>query len=342
MAFRPAGGYDIPGRLPITLSDSLLGGMSLDGGVSMSPLSHLLIASAIFVPAPMARQDGLTGQLVMPKQSGTPFRIADPAPKEAGAGSLHMIEYRVVKDAGEELLLVEDGKEVLVQKEAMVPQSEAIAFFTELIEKEPNNAMAYAFRGWAWKQKTSIDNALKDYAKAIELAPNQCAWRNNRALIWIELKEFDKAISDYDESLRLFPQYALGYRNRGHCWLKKKDYGNALKDFEKSVELGPQVPVPHNSLAHLLSTCPEAKIRNGDKALEEANKANELSGWRNGAYLDTLASAYAELGKFDEAVKYQEKAFADPYFAKEKDKADKARKRLQLYRDKKPYREEPE
>ena len=31
--------------------------------------------------------------------------------------------------------------------------------------------------------------------------------------------------------------------------------------------------VPHNSLAHLLATCPEAKIRNGDKALEEAKKA---------------------------------------------------------------------
>ena len=90
----------------------------------------------------------------------------------------------------------------------------------------------------------------------------------------------------------------------------------------------------------MLAACPEEKFRDGAKALELAKKANEGSGWKNGFFLDTYAAASAEVGDFEAAVKWLEKAFNDPAFVR--DRGDAARKRLQLYRDKKPYREEPE
>lgn len=300
-------------------------------------LMQMMVASLILVPAPVPKVEGWTGQIVMLKKSGVPFRNI---PDDGGSGSLLMIEYRIVQDKGEEVVVVENGKDVLVKKADVVPQADAIIHFTEMIEKNPQDVTSYAFRGWAWKQKKSLDNALKDYEKAIELAPGQCAWRNNRALIWIEKKDYDKAIADYDASINLFPQYGLAYRNRGNCWLKKKDYEKALSDFKKAVEINPENPHAYNSVARLQATCPEEKLRDGVAALETAKKANEMTGWKNGAILDTYAAAHAERGHFDEAIKWQEKAFADPFFTKEK--GDEARKRLQLYRDKKPYREVPE
>jgi hypothetical protein len=54
--------------------------------------------------------------------------------------------------------------------------------------------------------------------------------------------------------------------------------------------------------------------------------------------LETLAAAYAEAGQFDEAVRYQTRALDDA--ALKGDLRAAAKERLELYKQKKPYREE--
>jgi hypothetical protein len=52
--------------------------------------------------------------------------------------------------------------------------------------------------------------------------------------------------------------------------------------------------------------------------------------------LATLAAAYAEVGEFDKAVEWEEKAIQ--LYANADDRK-KGEERLKLYKDKKPYRE---
>jgi hypothetical protein len=53
--------------------------------------------------------------------------------------------------------------------------------------------------------------------------------------------------------------------------------------------------------------------------------------------LDTLAAAYAEVGQFEEAVRYQTRALDDPALKGVLRTASK--QRLELYRQKKPFRD---
>ena len=91
-----------------------------------------------------------------------------------------------------------------------------------------------------------------------------------------------------------------------------------------------------NGLAWLLCTAPDDKVRDGKRALAGAKKACELTDHKNGGYLDTLAAAHAEVGEFDKAVEWQAKALKMGDIPI-KD-MDSAKKRLELFKGKKPYR----
>ena len=122
------------------------------------------------------------------------------------------------------------------------------------------------------------------------------------------------------------------------AYSRKKEWAKAAEDYDKAVEINPDSAVGQNGLAWLLSTAPDDKVRDGKRALEAAKKACELTDHKNGGYLDTLAAAYAEVGQFDKAVEWQEKALkAGDIPIKD---LDAARQRLELYKAKKPYRGE--
>jgi hypothetical protein len=88
--------------------------------------------------------------------------------------------------------------------------------------------------------------------------------------------------------------------------------------------------------AWLWATCPDARYRDGKRAVESATRACELSEWKDAVFIDSLAAANAEAGDFEAAVKWQSKA-NELYPAAEDKKQEE--ERLKLYREKKPYRE---
>jgi tetratricopeptide (TPR) repeat protein len=124
---------------------------------------------------------------------------------------------------------------------------------------------------------------------------------------------------------------------RGEAHRCGKDYKKAITDFCEAVELEPNNYLAHNAIAWIMATCPKENIRNGQKALEHAKKALELNTWKAFG-LDTLAAALAEVGRFDEAVKCQTEALADPAF--QRFYGEEGRQRLELYKNNKPFRED--
>ena len=158
---------------------------------------------------------------------------------------------------------------------------------------------------------------------------------HNRGVEWSNKRDYDRAIADYNEALRLNPQYAIAYTNRGNAWRDKGDAGRMMADYDEALRIEPANAARHNTIAWVLATHGNDKVRGGKRAIELAQKACELTAWKVASHIDTLAAAHAEAGQFAEAVRWQEKVLEFPDFAKDAD----AQKRLALYRAGNPYRQ---
>jgi serine/threonine-protein kinase len=128
----------------------------------------------------------------------------------------------------------------------------------------------------------------------------------------------------------------LGNYTRGMDLLSRGEYEKAVEELETCIRLDANEPEFTNRLAWVLATCPKQSIRDGERAVSLATRACEATRWGQPYKIDTLAASYAEAGKFDEAVKWEEKALSllpdDRYRTMYQG-------RLDLYKGGKPYRE---
>jgi tetratricopeptide (TPR) repeat protein len=127
------------------------------------------------------------------------------------------------------------------------------------------------------------------------------------------------------------------YFNRANIYLAQKEYDKAIADYTEAIRLDPNDARPYERLAWVLATTPRNELRKGKKAVEYATKACELTEWKNPDYLATLSAAYAELGDFKEAIKWQAEVCEYPEL--EKNKGEEFRHRLKMFQEGKPYRE---
>lgn len=84
--------------------------------------------------------------------------------------------------------------------------------------------------------------------------------------------------------------------------------GYALLHYKEARRQRPKWPMVLNNLAGILATSPDDEIRNGAEALQWAGYANQITGGMSAIILDTLAAAYAENGRFSEAIKVAKRA----------------------------------
>lgn len=148
---------------------------------------------------------------------------------------------------------------------------------------------------------------------------------------------YDQAIQAFSKAIEINPRNTSAYINRGLSWYHKGDYNQAIADYTKALEINPYHADAYNNLAWALAICPDYRLRNGAKAVEVAQKAVELN--PEADTLDTLAAAYAEAGKFKEAIAIQKIVIALKGKEGKTEELAEYREHLKFYRANKPWRE---
>lgn len=117
-------------------------------------------------------------------------------------------------------------------------------------------------------------------------------------------------------------------------------YQQAEKLYSEALRQNPNSPVLLNNLALLLATNPNEPVRNGPEAVALAQRGCELTQWKVPVLISTLAAAYAEAGRFDDAQNMANKARETALAAGQKEIASKNEELVKLYQAHKPYREQ--
>jgi tetratricopeptide (TPR) repeat protein len=87
-------------------------------------------------------------------------------------------------------------------------------------------------------------------------------------------------------------------------------YSQAINAYDQALRILPDLAVAHNNLAWLYATCDDPKFRDSKAALAHAERAVELTNWKEGQFIDTLAEAHYANGDFEQAVEIQKRALA--------------------------------
>jgi Flp pilus assembly protein TadD len=219
-------------------------------------------------------------------------------------------------------------------------------------------------QGWGsvWEQRMTIGQAALDNAyklaaqgkvnEALEMvnriiANNPDNWRAHflRAAVLVLAERRDDALREMDNSIRLAQHSNVSpallselYQSKGRSCIDYGRYRDAKRALEAAVHLQPDDPAALNDLAWMFATAQSKQVRNGRRAVSLATKACRLNGWTNAFAIDTLAAAYAESGRFDQAVRYQQLAIQNLRPEDRNAQLAGMQNRLQLYESGEPYR----
>ena len=211
----------------------------------------------------------------------------------------------------------------------------AITECQRALEIDRQDLDVYLLLGMAYMFQPNVGKAVTMFNRALAGDPKFARAYEAHTVCSISRGKYQDALRDLNEAIRLEPSTSEYLALRARLCYEMQDYKQSLADLESAIRFAPDNATAHQSLAWFLTFCPDQKFHDTKRALDAATRSCELSHWKQTRSLVTLAAVDSEIGNFEAAANWQQKAI-DSLEPNDPDRPDYERD-LKRYQARKPY-----
>ncbi|MEM9593152.1 MAG: tetratricopeptide repeat protein [Acidobacteriota bacterium] len=210
---------------------------------------------------------------------------------------------RLVADEPDNLVAREGLGTVL---EALGQRSQAVAAFADglALDLDPEARVSWLDKtariAWRYNRR---DEALGHWREITELRPDSSSAFTDYANALQLAGQRAEARTHFATAIELDPSNVTARLSEASLLILEGDFQSAKNRLEAAHAQAPQDAAVVHTLARLLATCPVANLRDGERAFDLARQAYALESTLERA--ETVAMALAEMGKFEEAIRFQ-------------------------------------
>ncbi|HWB12502.1 MAG TPA: tetratricopeptide repeat protein [Pirellulales bacterium] len=213
----------------------------------------------------------------------------------------------------------------------------ALRSFEAAVAGEPTNPLYHNNLGQQLARTGNTEGALVEFTEALRLDPRYAEALNNRGNVFAALERWPEAALAYREAIERDDKRARYRFNLAGVLHQQGDVAGARRQYRAALALDPDWPQQAAENAWNLATAPDGAVRDGATALRLARQACQALEPPPPAALEALAAAYAELGRFSDAVQVAEQASQRAHADGSAEVAADVDARLTLYREGKPF-----
>lgn len=184
---------------------------------------------------------------------------------------------------------------------------EAIAHFRAALKTE-NTAEIHQNLGWALEQAGRGDEAIPAYQAALELDPDFAAAHQKLGAMLCARGRFGEAVTHLQRALALEPDDIETHRSLAITCIQQGLVEDGIRAYREVLKRSPDDPDALNNIAWIRATHADPAHRDGAEAVRLAERARDVLREPNHVLTSTLAAAYAEVGRFEDAERTAERA----------------------------------
>jgi tetratricopeptide (TPR) repeat protein len=219
--------------------------------------------------------------------------------------------------------------------------NDALFHLDKALRIEPNDAVAHGAIGAILIQLPQQGTeAVAHLQRSVELDPSKPSVQSALGVALLETGNAEESFKHLQAAIALDPDDGDAHYNLGNTLLQLLRPKDAVAEYERAFQINPNDTAALNNLAWVLATWPDPAGRDGAKAVEWAEKGDALTQKRSAVHAATLAAAYAEVGRFADAIKTAERAMQLATDAGDNQRAEFISVQLELYHANTPLRDQ--